>query len=280
MLSPYGGERGVIERFVGDATSGSAGATAGVFILYPAANAVGGFSAVNSATATAIGTGAAVAPTFMTNNVRKVRTLAACLELIPASLSITNITGELAMGVFDQTTFNAGSSYTVDAIFTNCNEREVIQKRDYEIKWFPGSADHLYSGRQVGNPTFAAAEPSSANVIVIAWRGIPAGTLFSFRSTIVYEWTPEPSLGLAVTSTPGVAQDWENQSAALHTHEPDWWKGGKIDSAAVPSSQMGSFAGRMRYVASQGRASNFMYKYLADGQALSDAMSVFSRSRR
>lgn len=272
--SPYGGERGIVERFVSDFSVGAAGNTCGFHILYPGSNVVGSNSNTASNLATVIPTAAAVAGGFFPANVRKARTIAACTELIPASLSITNITGELAMGIFDQTTFLPASSYTVDAIFTNCNDREVLQKRDYEIKWYPGASDHLYSARQGALASMTAAEPASSNVLVIAWRGIPAGTILSFRNTIVYEWTPEPGLGLAVTSAPGRPINWETQSSELHEASPGWWKNGSSVAPAVPTSQMNSFAGRMRYVAGHNSITKGLHSYLSDGQAFYDAFNM------
>lgn len=234
IISPYGGERGVTERFVADVSSGGATFTSGVLFFSPCYNAFGGFTAALSNTSTLAATGPAVAANFFNSNVAKARPIAACMELIPSSLSITNITGELAMGVFDATTLAGGVSYTVDNIFALMNDREVIQKRDYELKWYPGSADYLYNQKTTGGALIAA-EPSSQNIVAIAWRGLPAGTLLSFRLTAVYEWTPVSGLGLAVTSAPGRSQDWQNKSADLHSAHPDWWK----SRVPIRSSGMG-----------------------------------------
>lgn len=225
-LSPYGGERGIIERFVVDFSVGVASATAGVAFVSPNYNVFGSISTLTSATSANFTTAPCFAPTFVSGTVRKMRPIACCLELIPASLSITNITGELGMAVFDSSTLFGGLSSTADAVFALTNDREVIQKKDYEIKWYPGTADHLYNTTAGGTGgVLNAAEPASQNQVVIAWRGVPGGTSLSFRATCVYEWTPIAGVGMAATSAPGRPLNWEAQSAALHEAHPNWWTG-------------------------------------------------------
>lgn len=259
LHSPYGGERGIVERFVADYTFGSAGNTCGVAFVQPNNNAYGGFVAATSSTATLVTGAPAVAPGFFNANVQKARCIACCLELIPASLSITNITGELAMGVFDSRVIGAGLTLTVDQIFALCNDREVIQKKDYEIKWYPGAADNLYNVRTASGGALIPAEDASQNEVVIAWRGVPAGTLLSFRITTVYEWTPVPGLGLAATSSPGYAIDWQNQSAGLHQAHPSWWTG--------KPKQM-TFAESYQHAAMSNKNSARLYKGLTDYKTL------------
>lgn len=259
LLSPYGGERGIIERFVADVTFGAATHTCGVAFVQPASNAYGGFSAPTSTTITLCTSAAAVAEGFLQANAQKVRPIACCLELIPASLSITNITGELAMAVFDSTTIGGGFNTTADRVFALANDREVLQKRDYEIKWYPNVGDALYNNRTGSGGTFNPAEQASQNEVVIAWRGIPAGTLLSFRITIVYEWTPIPGLGLAATSAPGRSLDWQNHNASLHETHPNWWSG-------KPAKM--TFAESYRKAASTNSVSKTLYQGLTDYQHL------------
>jgi len=238
-VSPYGGERGIVERFVSDITFGTATHTCGVAVLQPCTNAFGGFTQTASNVTTLGTSGTAVADGFFAANVQKARPIAACIELIPSSLSITNITGELAMGVLDSLAVGGGVNTTVDATFVLLNDREVLQKRDYEVKWYPGAADNLYNARSNNGGLLTAAEPSSQNEVLIAWRGVPPGTVLSFRLTIVYEWTPFRGLGLAATTAPGMTQDWQNQSAALHIQNPGWWTNKHGPSFGRPGFKQG-----------------------------------------
>lgn len=254
-LSPYGGERGIVERFVSDVTFGAATHTCGIAFVQPAANAFGGFTNTSPSIDTIQTSASAVAGGFFVNSVQKARPIAACLELIPASLSITNITGELAMAVFDCTTVGGGLTTSVDKIFALSNDREVLRKQDYEIKWYPGNGDEYYNTRAVTGGTLQMSDPASQNAVVIAWRGIPAGTLLSFRITIVYEWTPIPGLGLAATSAPARSTDWKNQSAALHESHPNWWTG---------KPQKSTFASRTKYAAGQSKVTKGLYAGLTD----------------
>jgi len=226
-FSPYGGESGIVQRFVGDFTAGGATFTAGVFVYYAPLNVYGTISVTASNVAGVLNTAPAVGTNLLGFSARKKRTCAACLELIPASLSYTNITGEIAMGVVDLSTLTGGSSYTPDGVFTLLNERAVLARQDYEVRWYPGDADDQYSLAAAGNTgIFQSYTGSNQNALVIAWRGIPVSTTLNFRATEIAEWTPNPALGLAVTSAPRLPVDFRQQAAALSLAHPSWWTQG------------------------------------------------------
>jgi len=221
LVSPYGGDAGYITRFDFDATiNTAAGATAGVFVLFPGNETIWSFSASTSGTATPIVSSNGPGQAFLGTNASQVRAVAACMTVIPSAVSTNNITGEIGVAVIPSNTFQLASSYTADNAMQLCNQRSVLAKRTYEAKWFPSPGDALYSNQVVGA---AATNTSPVNGIMLVYKGYPAATALSIRLTVVMEWTPVSSLGIPSTSTPRPPQNHEAQAAALHQAHPNWW---------------------------------------------------------
>lgn len=225
-FSPYQGERGVVQRFVQDATYATPGHTCGYVVFSPAANSTVVFSAVNPGTpgspAFFVGPGAP----YLTSSASKIRSCGACVTTMPSAVSITNMTGELGMAIVTTSQLSTLGTYTVDGVFQLTNIRKVLRKNEFETKWFPGSLDHTYapvltSGGAAG--TASLSDPSDQNAILVAWRGYPAGVGLSFRYTNILEWTPTPGLGVSVTSAPSAGLPVAAIAAATHKAEPSWW---------------------------------------------------------
>jgi hypothetical protein len=224
----YGGDTGIVQRFVSDITvNAAAGFTAGYVSFVPAGNywLYAGAAAANTPL-TATNNFQGPAATWLATAANKFRSVAACLQMIPSSVSITNITGELACAVIAANNITTGTSLSVDAVFQLCNDRAVIEKRDYEAKWFPGALDSTYApvfGTGIGAGTGALTDASDHNAIVIAWRGYPAGSGVSMRLTNVLEWCPNAGVGLAAQSEPRAPYPVHLEAAALHKKSPSWW---------------------------------------------------------
>jgi len=224
----YPGEVGVVSRFVAD-FSGVAN-SAGWLAYYPAVNAVGAITSVNSTTPQAFGW--TVASPFspghglLSTTANKSRGLAACLQVNFPNVSITNVTGEITVGCVSSDTFVSGGNYTVDSIFSVLTERTIVQRNQYECLFTPGSFDNRFNTYG----TFGAVDQSDTNIVIIAWRGLPATTTPSFRITSVLEWTARPASGLAASaSAPSPGIDPIKVASVVHQTHPNWWHNLKSD---------------------------------------------------
>lgn len=224
----YPGPQGFGQRFVNDMTlNAGVGLTAGIFAYYPAVNAfVSNAVAAPTTTFTpawTVGSIASPGHAFLSTAASKSRCHAACITAVPASLSITSITGEWAYGCFSpDELLSLGANTTVDAIFALCNARSIVQRATLEVKWSPGLRDNQFTTYG----TLASGDTSDQNCIILAWRGVPAATAIGVRLTSVLEWCPKAAQGIqsdATSSAPGI--NHVRVAAALHEHKPTWWHG-------------------------------------------------------
>lgn len=225
--SYYGGEQGIVQRFVQDITlNTTVGFTSGYLVFAPGANVYvyGG----NAASSTAVAPGAFVGPanTWLATAASKLRAVAGCVTTIPSAVSVTNMTGEIAMGIVAYNQLSTTGSYSTDSVFQLTNHRSVLAKKEYETKWYPGMLDSSYGGVYDAGGFLGTAnlvDPADNNAILIAWRGYPAGAALSFRLTNIVEWTPRAGLGISVTSAPAIPQNVQVQAAIMHEKKPSWW---------------------------------------------------------
>lgn len=239
VASAYGGEAGIVQRFVQDLTLGTtAGHTCGFAMLSPA----GGVILANSRAAPGETFSPASFPGpgagFLGPNAAKFRPLAACITAMPSAVSFTNLTGEIALANVAMNTIEASGTYTIDGIFQLCNARAVLAKKSYEAKWYPSLMDSTYAPASVAGAG-SLTDPSDHNVILLAWRGYPPTVGLSFRFTNVVEWTPRPALGLSVTTTPRQPVPHMDVSAALHRYNPSWWHNLHHDVAGHVAGEVG-----------------------------------------
>lgn len=222
LESYYPGERGMVQRFTLDATiNATAGLTAGFVHVIPAAG-----QWLYYAAATSIATGTPTAQTgpgqiFLAANAAKFRPVAACVTVIPSAVSVTNITGEIAAAVVSANTLSTTTTSFVDGVFQLAQARSVLAKREYEIKWYPGTLDSTYAPAVSGTATLA--DQADQNAVLVAYRGYPAGTSLSLRITVILEWTPVQNIGTAVSSAPRAGTNVTAHAAALHEHQSSWW---------------------------------------------------------
>jgi len=261
VTGSYPGEVGIVSRFVAD--SSIAAGNCGWTFYYPAIN---GVSAANPATpGTATLHSWTVASPFspghglLAPSAAKTRCLAACLEIMTPNVSITNITGEICAGCISADTLGQGVNYTVDQIFAILSQKTILQRTGYSCKFTPGLLDNRFTTYG----TLAAADQSDTNVIVVAWRGVPATTTATYRITSVLEWTPRANAGVVASgaeTAPGV--NHVAVASALHTHEPNWWHNLKHELASDASTAF-------RYVArgAMAGASKVAANYISEGVA-------------
>jgi len=223
LESPYSGERGVIQRFTADFTiNNSAGLTSGYFMYSPAANTY--FYNANASSTVAIApiTGVGVAGTFLGTSANKFRPISACLEVIPSAVSYNSMTGEIGAAVCATNQITTAGTYRVDDVFTLCQARSVLAKKNYSVNWFPGGLDHTYAVG-VNNGSATLSDQADQNAVLIAYRGYPAGIALVIRITVVLEWTPVIGIGTAASSAPAAGVDFAKQVGGLHSMKPDWW---------------------------------------------------------
>jgi hypothetical protein len=226
-ISYYGGESGIVQRFVQDFSANTtAGYTCGFVVFIPASNSylTGGNALPTAAISPLFFVGPAT--TFLGASANKTRPLAACITAIPSAVSVTNMTGEVGVAVISSSLISTLSTYSVDGIFQIANQRSVLSKREYDVKWFPGQLDSSYAtvlntGGSAG--TAPLSDPSDNNAILLAWRGYPAATSLSIRLTNVVEWTPVTNIGMAVTSTPTMPHNVQAHAAVMSAKKPSWW---------------------------------------------------------
>lgn len=221
----YRGERGFIQRFVSDGTvNTTAGNTAGFVLFHPNSDAVFTFSAATSGTATTISLGSYIlngalpgpGQNYLSTNADKLRAYAACIQAYPSAVSITNLTGEYAVGVISlSATFG---TWSTDSFFAMLSGRGAMTKRRTECKWYPGALDDRYSGFNANT----SIDATDTNVIVLAYRGYVSGAALSIRLTTVVEWTPRVAMGIAPTQTTSHPLKHDEVVAAIHHKKSSW----------------------------------------------------------
>lgn len=222
----FSGEIGFVQRFVSDGVLNvPATHTAGLVLFHPNSGTVLAYSITSSSTTQPIAissfvtNGALPGPgaAYLTGAADKVRAYAACVQAFPSAVSITNLTGEYAVGVISLSA--CFGTYSVDNFFTMLAGRGAMMKRKTEIKWFPGAMDNKYS---IYNSVASSVDSSDTNVIALAYRGYPAATALSIRCTNVVEWCPRPAVGIAPTQQTAPELKHNDVVAALHRSRPSW----------------------------------------------------------
>lgn len=223
----YGGEQGIVQRFVQDITLNAVpGYTSGYLVFSPGANVYVYGGSAGSHTAVAPFAFVGPANSWLAVAASKMRAVGGCITTLPSAVSMTNMTGEIAMGIVTYNQLSTTGSYSTDSVFQLTNHRAVLAKRQYETKWYPGMLDSSYAGVYDSGGFLGTAnlvDPADNNAILVAWRGYPAGAAISFRLTNIVEWTPRSGLGLSVSSAPTIPHNVQAQAAILHEKKPSWW---------------------------------------------------------
>lgn len=223
LVSPYGGKRGYLTRFVQDFSLNTATVdrTAGSFAWFPGQlfynTTQTGISSTPVAPSSTLGPGNA----FCGTNASNVRCVAACVEVIASAMSFSNITGELGVAQINWADTSATVAVSADQLFQLCTSRAVITKDAMEIKWVPGQSDELYSAVVPG--TSAAPPNQGVSGILVAYRGCPPGIALTFRVTAVLEWTARSNTGIPASNGAVAPSSMQEHVTALTAAKPDWW---------------------------------------------------------
>lgn len=266
LHSPYAGPAGFVQRFSLDtARNTGAGSTAGFLIFAPSREV---FNTGDSTSSNAAGTAGLVnglGQSYLNTLAADVRTVAACVTIIPSAVSANNVTGEIGVAVMPYGKFNGVASFVPDNLIQLCPSRGIISKRTYDVKWFAGTNDHEYGNQVTAGGVIPAAgnAGSGDNCILVVWRGFPATTPLNFRLTSVLEWTPTLGLGVTTPAQAKAPEDHQAQAAALSDVHSSWWSGvaSGVGGAASEFVQgVASDVGKVgRYLTRKGLASAVQY---------------------
>lgn len=240
----YPGEIGMAERFVSENFIVGSGNTAGYLAFHPN---TGWFQFSNIATssgasASTFQTTDAPGQAFLTANAQKVRGLGACIQAVCSSLSITSITGEIAMGVMSADTLKNNGTISADRLFTVLQARSALTREIKEIKWFPATQDNKFatyiSGSTSSTWDTTGSDFSDTNVIVVCARNLPSGTSLNLRVTWICEWTPKPNLGLVPNPNAAPGINHLSVVSSMEKAHPSWW----TNLSSTANNLLGAFA--------------------------------------
>lgn len=241
VTGSYPGEVGMVGRYMSDNTSSTN--PCGFAAYYPAINAADFQSAVTPSTVFAHSwtVAAPFSPghTILAAAAAKSRALSACIQALFPNVSITNVTGEICVGCVSADSFNNGN-YTVDQLFQLLPQKAIVTRNQYECKFTPGVFDDKFT--TYGQLT--TVDQSDTNVIIVAYRGLPASALPSFRITSVLEYTARVNSGLVPTgATVSAGINTMSVASAVHKAQPGWWHN-LVSEIAQDASMVTRYVGR------------------------------------
>lgn len=140
------------------------------------------------------------AKTFLNNNVRAARCVAACLRITYPGAESSRA-GRVHYG------HTFGGSIDIGDVFTTDNVAQLLVNYGrtptdtIEMYWKPDVADFEFN-----DPTAASSATikDRKSAMTVAWAGLPVGVGITFHLTAVYEWQPVVNLGIG-TNTKGKA---------------------------------------------------------------------------
>lgn len=213
----YDGELGEFKRFIATITSNTtAGHNCGFLAFCPRTG--NGFSASGNNPTTALNFAVTnlgyPGQVYLNANAAKVRGLAAKLEFSPSGSSITNITGEVAVGIVTVNNFISGTT-TVDHLFDVSKAYRPIERKLTTARWFPGGLDHTYENYNVGIN-------EDSNLVFVAWRNAVSGVGIPIRITYVAEYTVKNTIGVPPTGAVSRPVGHAEVVRQLQQHDPHW----------------------------------------------------------
>lgn len=213
----YDGELGEFKRFISTVTvNASAGQVAGFLAFCPGTG--NGFAAATNSSATALTFSVTnlgyPGQVYLNANAGKVRGVAAKLDFSPSGSSITNITGEVAVGVTTNGSFGTGVT-TVDHLFDIAKAYRPIERKLTTSRWFPGGLDHTYNNYN-SSPT------EDSNMVFVAWRNAPPGIGIPIRITYVAEYTVRNTIGVPPTGAVSRPIGHAEIVRQLQQRDPHW----------------------------------------------------------
>lgn len=247
--SVYPGETGIVSRFASEvAIGGGAGETCGFIAYHPNDNTVCVVTQALPTTTFVINAGSFIynsvpGSTFLLASARKMRSLAACITAMPNS-STLNATGDIAVGNVSLSTLFATAT-SVTQVFSLLTKRAPIIRKNFEVRFVPGEMDQRYSNVLLGaNPSLTGTDDTDTNVVVLAWRGLPAASGLNYRLTNVIEWTPLLNAGLTVSTATDPGMPHGAVVHEMHKHNPGWWHT-LVEGVGHDIGIAGRYVGRM-----------------------------------
>lgn len=213
----YDGELGQFKRFISSLTlNGTVGHNAGFLAFCPGTG--NGFSASttssNAALTFSVTNLGYPGQAYLNANASKVRGVAAKIDFSPSGSSITNITGEVAVGVTTNNSFGTGVT-TVDHLFDIAKAYRPIERKLTTSRWFPTGLDHTYNNYN-SSPT------EDSNMVYVAWRNSPPGIGIPIRITYVAEYTVRNTIGVPPTGAVSRPVGHAEVVRQLQQRDPHW----------------------------------------------------------
>lgn len=213
----YDGELGEFKRFISTVTPNVGGGHTAGFLAFCPGTGNGFFvSIVGSATVLPFSTTNTGFPgaAYLGANAGKVRGIAAKLDFSPSGSSITNITGEVAVGVATINNFVSGTT-TVDHLFDIAKAYRPIERKLTTARWMPGGLDHTYN-------TYNTSMNEDSNMVFVAYRNVVPGVGIPIRITYVAEYTVKNTIGVPPTGAVSRPVGHAEVIRQLQNHDPHW----------------------------------------------------------
>lgn len=189
--SIYSGTPGVVTRHT---TSGQLSANAGdqtlVLVYYPGAFKAYFASLVSGSTVITLTPATSGVPgySFLNNTSSQARVVGSCLQIHWNGTEMARA-GTVGYGVI-QAGLIPGTPITQDMLFTLCPHKTRVVPGELEVVWNPAAEDESYApcdGTTVENF-------NDRNAIIFTYQG-PAGAVFGWSMTTIYEWQPRVNQG-------------------------------------------------------------------------------------
>ncbi len=135
--------------------------------------------------------------TFLLNNAKAVRCIAACLKItFPGSESARS--GRVHYGITSAGIIDNTNSIVPDGVAQSLQNYTRTPPETIELVWRPTIADTEFN-----DPTEAASAVirDRKSALTVAFAGLPASVGMTFHFTALYEWTPAVNIGVAHNSS-------------------------------------------------------------------------------
>lgn len=150
-------------------------------------------AATSSTSVTASNLGAyAPGYTFLSNNTRAVRCVAACMKITYGG-SEASRSGRVHYGQSSASYITTGQSNTVDQVATSLQHYSRTPPDTIELVWKPNIGDCAFTDPTAND---VPAVHSQKAALTFAWANIPPSTGMIIHMTAVYEWQPLSGLGM------------------------------------------------------------------------------------
>lgn len=134
----------------------------------------------------------APARTFLSNNARAARCIAACLKVtFPGAESVRS--GRIHFGHVAGGNVDVGDTFSPDAVAQLLVNYSRTPTDTIELFWKPDIADVEFTDPGAAS---SAVIKDRKSALAVAWAGLPDAVGLTFHLTAVYEWMPSQALGV------------------------------------------------------------------------------------